>query len=118
MWPFYIVYVNWFQLYLFRLWSVNNKLFRWFRVNCVKFQNKHPLTPAWSFLRKSLQKMKLHHSRMLQDLSRKRDALALEQRSMSTRRSLDSARPPHRTSGILLAQATSSGRNDLPPLAQ
>lgn len=49
------------------------------------------LTPACSPLRHALTKMKLHHSRMLQDLSRKQEALSLEQRSLSTRRSLSSA---------------------------
>lgn len=62
--------------------------------------------------------MKLHHSCMLRDLSRKQEALSLEQRSMSTRRSLTSARPPHRTSGMLVPLTNSSGRSNLQPLAQ
>lgn len=57
------------------------------------------LTPAWSSLRHSLQKMKLHRCRMLQDLSRKQEALSLERRSASARRSLTSARPPGGASG-------------------
>lgn len=62
--------------------------------------------------------MKLHHSRMLHDLSRKQEALSLEQRSASTRCTLTSARPPHRTSGMLLPLNNSNGRKDLHPLAQ
>lgn len=62
--------------------------------------------------------MKLHHSRMLQDLSRKQEALSLEQRSVSTRRSLTWARPPHSPSGMLVPLTTSDGRKNLQPLAQ
>ncbi|CAJ1082806.1 tektin-2 [Xyrichtys novacula] len=64
----------------------------------------------------SLQKMKLHHSRMLQDLSRKQEALSLEQRSMNTRTRLMSASC---TDKVLLVPLTnSSGRSNLQLLAQ
>ncbi|TWW65830.1 tektin-2 [Takifugu flavidus] len=66
----------------------------------------------------SLQKMKLHHSRMLQDLSRKREALSLEERSLNTRGRLTWAQPPHRTSAMLVPLTDSSGRNKLQLLAQ
>lgn len=72
----------------------------------------------WFFLRGSLQKMKLHHSRMLQDLSRKREALSLEERSLNTRGRLTWAQPPHRTSAMLVPLTDSSGRNKLQLLAQ
>lgn len=72
----------------------------------------------WFFLRGSLQKMKLHHSRMLQDLSRKQEALTLEERSLSTRARLTWAQPPHRTSAMLVPLLGSSGRNKLQLLAQ
>uniref|UniRef100_UPI0037E8A5E8 tektin-2 n=1 Tax=Semicossyphus pulcher TaxID=241346 RepID=UPI0037E8A5E8 len=64
----------------------------------------------------SLQKMKLHRSRMLQDLSRKQEALSLEQRSMNTRTRLTSAVC---TDKVLLVPLTnSSGRSNLQLLAQ
>ncbi|XP_069031817.1 tektin-2 [Embiotoca jacksoni] len=66
----------------------------------------------------SLQKMKLHHSRMLLDLSRKREALSLEQRSMNTRDRLASAPVTDRTPVLLVPLANSSGRSNLRLLAQ
>lgn len=70
------------------------------------------------FLRGSLQKMKLHHSCMLQDLSRKQEALSLEERSMKSRARLTWAQPPHRTSVMLVPLTNSSGRNKQQQLAQ
>ncbi|KAM3595709.1 uncharacterized protein V6R79_001432 [Siganus canaliculatus] len=65
----------------------------------------------------SLQKMKLHHSRMLQDLSRKQEALFLEQRSMNTRRRLTSTSCADKSLG-LVPLANSSGRSNLQLLLQ
>uniref|UniRef100_A0A672ZHP2 Tektin n=1 Tax=Sphaeramia orbicularis TaxID=375764 RepID=A0A672ZHP2_9TELE len=66
----------------------------------------------------SLQKMKLHHSRMLEDLSRKQQALSLEQRSMNTRTRLRSTSGIHTTPVPLVPLANSSGRSNLQLLAQ
>ncbi|XP_041868508.1 tektin-2 isoform X2 [Melanotaenia boesemani] len=66
----------------------------------------------------SLQRMKLHHSHMLQDLSRKQEALSLEQRSMSTRTRLTSTSTTDRTAVPLVPLANSSGRSNLQLLAQ
>ncbi|XP_030597584.1 tektin-2 [Archocentrus centrarchus] len=67
----------------------------------------------------SLQKMKLHHSRMLQDLSRKQEALSLEQRSMNTRARLGSASGTDNKNPVLMVPlANSSGRSNLQLLAQ
>lgn len=60
--------------------------------------------------------MKLHHSHMLQDLSRKQEALSLEGRSLNTRARLTWA--PRRTSATPVPLADSSGRNRLQLLAQ
>ncbi|KAE8282507.1 Tektin-2 Tektin-t Testicular tektin [Larimichthys crocea] len=59
----------------------------------------------------SLQKMKLHHSRMLQDLSRKQEALSLEQRSMNTRTRLKSPSCTDKTPVLLVPLTNSSGSN-------
>lgn len=72
----------------------------------------------WFVLRGSLQKMRLHHSRMLQDLSRKQEALSLEERSLSTRARLTWAQPPHRASAMLVPLPRSSGRSKLQLPAQ
>ncbi|XP_040909686.1 tektin-2 [Toxotes jaculatrix] len=66
----------------------------------------------------SLQKMKLHHARMLQDLSRKQEALSLEQRSMNTRTHLTSASCTGKTPVLLVPLTNSSGRSNLQLLAQ
>uniref|UniRef100_A0A3B4XYA1 Tektin n=1 Tax=Seriola lalandi dorsalis TaxID=1841481 RepID=A0A3B4XYA1_SERLL len=66
----------------------------------------------------SLQKMKLHHGRMLQDLSRKQEALSLEQRSMNTRTHLTSASCSGKTPVLLVPLTNSSGRSNLQLLAQ
>ncbi|KAG8004943.1 Tektin-2 [Nibea albiflora] len=66
----------------------------------------------------SLQKMKLHHSRMLQDLSRKQEALSLEQRSMNTRTRLTSPSCTDKTPVLLVPLTNSSGRSNLQLLAQ
>lgn len=55
---------------------------------------------------------------MLQDLSRKQEALSLEERSMKSRARLTWAQPPHRTSVMLVPLTNSSGRNKLQQLAQ
>ncbi|XP_023118365.1 tektin-2 [Amphiprion ocellaris] len=66
----------------------------------------------------SLQKMKLHHSRMLQDLSRKQEALSLEQRSLNTRNRLASASSADKTPALVVPLMNSSGRSNLKLLAQ
>ncbi|XP_067468445.1 tektin-2 [Thunnus thynnus] len=66
----------------------------------------------------SLQKMKLHHARMLQDLSRKQEALSLEQRSMNTRTRLTSTSCADKTPVLLVPLTNSSGRSNLQLLAQ
>ncbi|XP_042363048.1 tektin-2 [Plectropomus leopardus] len=66
----------------------------------------------------SLQKMKLHHSRMLQDLSRKHEALSLEQRSMNTRTRLTTPSCTEKAPVLLVPLANSSGRSNLQLLAQ
>ncbi|KAA8586201.1 hypothetical protein FQN60_007770, partial [Etheostoma spectabile] len=66
----------------------------------------------------SLQKMKLHHSRMLQDLSRKQEALSLEQRTMNTRTRLTSPSRSEKTPVLLVPLTNSSGRGNLQLLAQ
>ncbi|KAF7211433.1 tektin-2 [Nothobranchius furzeri] len=66
----------------------------------------------------SLQKMKLHHSRMLQDLSRKQEALSLEQRSSNTRARLRPTPSTDKTPVPLVPLANSSGRSNLQPMAQ
>ncbi|KAM9737865.1 tektin-2 [Menidia menidia] len=66
----------------------------------------------------SLQRMKLHQARMLQDLSRKQEAVSLEQRSLSSRARIATATaaaatatPPH------VPLTNSSGRSGLQLLA-
>ncbi|CAK6971576.1 tektin-2 [Scomber scombrus] len=66
----------------------------------------------------SLQKMKLHHARMLQDLSRKQEALSLEQRSMNTRTRLTPTSCNDKTPVLLVPLTNSSGRSNLQLLAQ
>ncbi|KAK2920845.1 tektin-2 [Channa argus] len=66
----------------------------------------------------SLQKMKLHHAHMLQDLSRKQEALSLEQRSMKTRSRLASTSGTDKTPVLLVPLTNSSGRSNLLLLAQ
>lgn len=74
--------------------------------------------PVPSSLRHSLKKMKLHHSRMLQDLSRKQEALSLEQRSMNTRTRLMSTSSTDKTPVLLVPLTNSSGRSNLQLLTQ
>ena len=57
--------------------------------------------------------MKLHHSRMLQDLSRKQEALSLDQRSMDTRTRLRSTSGTDRAPALLVPLPGSSGRSQL-----
>ncbi|KAM4539168.1 tektin-2 isoform 2-T2 [Odontesthes bonariensis] len=66
--------------------------------------------------RHSFQRMRLHHTRMLQDLSRKQEALSLEQRSINTRSRLMSTSSTDKTAAVLLTN--SSGRSRLQLLAQ
>nr|XP_004569277.1 tektin-2 [Maylandia zebra]XP_012779570.1 tektin-2 [Maylandia zebra] len=67
----------------------------------------------------SLQKMKLHHFRMLQDLSRKQEALSLEQRSLNTRARLTAtSSTDNKNSALVVPLANSSGRSNLQLLAQ
>ncbi|KAM6903171.1 tektin-2 [Lycodopsis pacificus] len=66
----------------------------------------------------SMQKMKLHHSRMLQDLSRKQEALSLEQRSVNTRSRLPTTSSTEKTPVLLVPLTNSSGRSKLQLLAQ
>ncbi|XP_058474357.1 tektin-2 [Solea solea] len=68
----------------------------------------------------SLQKMKLHHYHMLQDLSTKKEALNLEQRSMNTRNHLTSGTGTGtgKTPVLLVPLANSSGRSNLQLLAE
>ncbi|XP_068566749.1 tektin-2 [Cebidichthys violaceus] len=66
----------------------------------------------------SMQKMKLHHSRMLQDLSRKQEALSLEQRSVNTRSRLPTTSSTDKTPVLLVPLTNSSGRSNLQLLAQ
>nr|XP_020453202.1 tektin-2 [Monopterus albus]XP_020453203.1 tektin-2 [Monopterus albus] len=66
----------------------------------------------------SLQKMKLHHGHMLKDLSRKQEALSLEQRSMNTRTRLSSTSGADKTPVPLVPLTNSSGRSNLQLLAQ
>ncbi|XP_008329308.1 tektin-2 [Cynoglossus semilaevis] len=61
----------------------------------------------------SLQRMKLHHYHMLQDLSSKKEALALEQRSLSTRSCLRTLGDSGRTRLLVVPLANSSGRSIL-----
>ncbi|XP_036948852.1 tektin-2 isoform X1 [Acanthopagrus latus] len=65
----------------------------------------------------SLQKMKLHHSRMLHDLNRKKEALSLEQRSMNTRARLTSTSCTDKIPVLLVPLTNSSGRSNLQLLA-
>lgn len=63
--------------------------------------------------------MKLHHSRMLQDLFRKQEALSLEQRSLNTRARLTStSSTDNKNSALVVPLANSSGRSNLQLLAQ
>ncbi|XP_037651718.1 tektin-2 [Sebastes umbrosus] len=71
------------------------------------------LTQKLSDAQHSLQKMKLHHCRMLQDLSRKQEALSLEQRSMNTRTRLTSPSCTDKTPVLLVPLTNSSGRSNL-----
>ncbi|XP_034016019.1 tektin-2 [Thalassophryne amazonica] len=66
----------------------------------------------------SLQKMQLHHSHMLQDLSRKQESLSLEQRSMNTRGRLTSTSYTDKIPVPLIPLTNSSGRSNLQLLAQ
>lgn len=76
------------------------------------------VSPIPCSLRHSLQKMKLHHARMLQDLSRKQEALSLEQRSMNTRTRLTSTSCTDKSLVLLVPLTNSSGRSNLQLLAQ
>lgn len=88
--------------------------------SCVLVGGFSPMfvSPIPCSLRHSLQKMKLHHSRMLQDLSRKQEALSLEQRSMNTRTRLTSPSCSEKTPVLLVPLTNSSGRRNLQLLAQ
>ncbi|XP_075995753.1 tektin-2 [Genypterus blacodes] len=66
----------------------------------------------------SLQKMQLHHARMLQDLSRKQEALSLEERSMNTRGRLVLASRTDTNKVTLVPLTNSSGRSNLQLLVQ
>ncbi|XP_034401189.1 tektin-2 [Cyclopterus lumpus] len=66
----------------------------------------------------SMQKMKRHHSHMLQDLSGKQEALSLEQRSMNTRSRLAPPTCSEKAPVLLVPLTNSSGRSNLQLLAQ
>lgn len=86
---------------------------------CMPPADIHPCVLLQFSLRHSLQKMKLHHSRMLQDLSRKQEALSLEQRSLNTRSRLTStSSTDNKNSALVVPLANSSGRSNLQLLAQ
>ncbi|KAF7669652.1 hypothetical protein LDENG_00159080 [Lucifuga dentata] len=76
------------------------------------------LTQKLSEAQHSLQKLQLHHARMLQDLSRKQEALSLEQQSMNTRGRLTLAPCTNKTKVTLVPLTNSSGRSNLQLLAQ
>ncbi|XP_054911037.1 tektin-2 isoform X1 [Poeciliopsis prolifica] len=67
---------------------------------------------------RSLQKMTLHHSSMRQDLSRKQEALSLEQRSTQCRTRMASPSGSDRTAVPPVPLVNSSGRSNLRLLAQ
>lgn len=69
-------------------------------------------------LRHSLQRMKLHHSRMLQDLSRKQEALSLEHRSMNTRGRLTTTSSANKSLVPLAPLTNSGGKSNLQLLAE
>lgn len=62
--------------------------------------------------------MTLHHGRMCQDLSRKQEALSLEERSMQCRTRITSQSSSDRTVVPLVPLVNSSGRSNLQLLAQ
>ncbi|XP_075867745.1 tektin-2 isoform X2 [Nelusetta ayraudi] len=66
----------------------------------------------------SLQRMKLHHSRMLQDLSRKQEALSLEHRSMNTRGHLTTTSSVNKSLVPLAPLTNSGGKSSLQLLAE
>ncbi|KAM8883745.1 tektin-2 [Synchiropus picturatus] len=66
----------------------------------------------------ALQKMSLHHARMSEDLSRKQEALFLEQRTMNTRARLTPAPPGDKNLVPLVPLMNSSGRRNLQLLTQ
>ncbi|XP_024151475.2 tektin-2 [Oryzias melastigma] len=66
----------------------------------------------------SLQNLRLHHDQMLQDLSRKQEALSLEQRSLSTRTRLTSGSNPVRVVAPAVPLMNSCGRSNLQLLAE
>ncbi|XP_038123208.1 tektin-2 isoform X1 [Cyprinodon tularosa] len=65
----------------------------------------------------SLQKLKLHHTRMQFDLSRKQEALSLEQRSMNTRTRITSSSGTEEAVVPMVPLMNSSGRSDFELLA-
>lgn len=69
-------------------------------------------------LRHSLQRMKLHHSCMLQDLSRKQEALSLELRSMNTRGRLTTTSSANKSLVPLAPLTNSGGKSNLQLLAE
>lgn len=68
--------------------------------------------------RHSLQRMKLHHSHMLQDLCRKQEALSLEQRSANTRGRLTTTSGANTSLVPLVPLMSSGGKGNLQLLAQ
>ncbi|RVE66681.1 hypothetical protein OJAV_G00109700 [Oryzias javanicus] len=66
----------------------------------------------------SLQNLRLHHEQMLQDLSRKQEALSLEQRSLSTRTRLTSGSSPVGVEAPAVPLMNSCGRSKLQLLAE
>ncbi|XP_056154830.1 tektin-2 [Lampris incognitus] len=66
----------------------------------------------------SLQKLQLHHARMSKDLSRKQEALSLEQRSLNARSRLVPAAYTVRSPVTHVPLTNSSGRHNLQLLAQ
>ncbi|KAM8841576.1 tektin-2 [Spinachia spinachia] len=71
------------------------------------------VTQKLSEAQRCMQKMELHHSRMLQDLSRKQEALSLEQRSMNGRSRLATTSSTEKTPVLPVPLTNSSGRSNL-----
>ncbi|XP_011479627.1 tektin-2 [Oryzias latipes] len=66
----------------------------------------------------SLQNMRLHHGQMLQDLSRKQEALSLEQRSLNTRTRLTSGSSTVGVVAPVVPLMNSCGRGNLQLMAE
>lgn len=87
------------------------------RCKCFLCEHNHVLMALSAPFRHSLQKLKLHHTRMQFDLSRKQEALSLEQRSMNTRTRITSSSGTEEAAVPMVPLMNSSGRSDLELLA-